>query len=474
MKPLWFAYCTCEDYPVVQREIELREHGACVLRVDDLELLERIAGALDAKVAGTMVLARGLGIEAHAALVERIARTDGTGRVVALVEAIDPARIAPLFYAGADEVVPLEEARRAGAVEAVAEQQDEDGEGAAADKRAVGGEEAVAVPMEAQRTQAEAARGAAKGVSRSDSADDLDEPDDQPPPRVEAPWERDLPKHRAPVVCVASGRGGVGKTTIATAMACDAARMGLRAALVDRDLMFGDAYGMLGVEEPRDLEGIVRSASSGSLSETDIVRASMRVAPGLTVWGPIGTPERAELLGKPIELLLEVLRAEADVVVVDTSATWTDAVAAAVSQCDRCLMVADGATGAAPALQRAISLAGRFGLPRTRMTCVVNRVGARSCPEDTAMRIEMAAALSSKARVMDGGGDLAALAEIGHMDEAARAQTPFAQSVQGLTVRVLRELGCTLPEEALRAEARSVEAGRKRLRLPWKNVGEAA
>ena len=474
MKPLWFAYCTCEEYPAVQREIELRERGACVLRVDDLELLGRIAGALDAKVAGTMVLARGLGIEAHAALVERIVRTDGTGRVVALVEAIDPARIAPLFYAGADEVVPLEEARRVGAAEAPAEKQAGDNEGAASEKQVEDGREAAAVPKEAQRAQAVPGVAASEGVSRPNGVDDLDEPDNQPRPRAKAPWERDRPKHRAPVVCVASGRGGVGKTTIATAMACDAARMGLRAALVDLDLMFGDAYGMLGVEEPRDLEGIVQAASSGSLSEADIVRASMRVAPGLTVWGPIGVPERAELLGKPVEVLLEVLRAEADVVIVDTSATWTDAVAAAVSQCDRCLMVADGATGTAPALQRAISLAGRFGLPRTRMTCVVNRVGARSCPEDMAMRIEMAAALSSKARIMDGGGDLAGLAEIGHMDEAARAQTPFAQSVQVLAVRVLRELGCTLPEDALRIEARGVDAGRKRLRLPWKNVGEAA
>ena len=174
MKPLWFAYCTCEEYPVVQREIELREHGACVLRVDDLELLGRIAGALDAKVAGTMVLARGLGIEAHAALVERIARTDGTGRVVALVEAIDPARIAPLFYAGADEVVPLEEARCPGAAAMTAEQQDEDGEGAVSEKRAEDSERVVATPMEAQCTQVETAYGATKGKSQSKSADDLD------------------------------------------------------------------------------------------------------------------------------------------------------------------------------------------------------------------------------------------------------------------------------------------------------------
>ena len=111
MRQLWFAYCSSDDYAVVQREIEQRERGACVLRIDDLTLLERLAMSFAGKVSGTMVLARGLGIEAHATLVERMARVEGAGRVVVLVEDIDPARIAPLFYAGAVEVIPLEEVR---------------------------------------------------------------------------------------------------------------------------------------------------------------------------------------------------------------------------------------------------------------------------------------------------------------------------------------------------------------------------
>ena len=46
----------------------------------------------------------------------------------------------------------------------------------------------------------------------------------------------------APLVAVISGRGGVGKTTLTAAMAFAAASMGLRAAVLDLDLMFGNMY----------------------------------------------------------------------------------------------------------------------------------------------------------------------------------------------------------------------------------------
>lgn len=493
MRQLWFAYCSSDDYAVVQREIEQRERGACVLRIDDLTLLERLATSFAGKVSGTMVLARGLGIEAHAALVERMARAEGAGRVVVLVEDIDPARIAPLFYAGAVEVIPLEAVRTCRRAETAQRGEGETaslapglspedtgdlGMASASLSRSSGQREAAVRRDCATCTGDASARVApmrAAGLEIVET-EDLDEPEPEPPLAARAssrPAEAGKGKH-APVICVASGRGGSGKTTIATAMACFAARSGLRIALLDLDLMFGNAYMMLGVEEPRDIGTIVEPSASGALSEEDIVRASVRIAPGLTLWGPLGVPERAELLGKPLELLLGVLRAEADVVIVDTSTTWTDAVAAMVSSCDRCLVVGDDAVGSAEAMQRLIAMIGRFGVPRTRMTCVVNRVGQRGCPGDTALRIEMKVALSSKARVADGGSNLSALAEIGRMDEVVRAQTPFGQSIRRLASQLLRELGCPVVEEPTREDVRREASVRPRLHLPWKNVGEAA
>ena len=458
MKPLWFAYCSCDDYPVVQREIDLREQDACVLR-DDVALLERVAPSFENAAAATVVLVRNLGIEAHAALVESIAHTERAGRVIVFVEHVDPARIAPLFYAGAHEVVPLSGAH--------AGKEDAQSIPAATAKRESSAECAVPASQEPSSEPA-----APQPVSYD--VDDLDEPEIEERSRAAVRTSPIRTGRRAPVICIMSGRGGVGKTTLATAMACQAARFGLRAALLDLDLMFGNAYEALGVEEPHDLSSLVEAAEHGAITEEAIVRSSMRIAPGLTLWGPIKTPERAELLGKPVELLLDVLKSESDVVIVDTSATWTDAVAAAVTACDRVLAVTGGGAGAATATQKLVSLVERFGIPRTRVTCVVNRVGSRSLPEDAALRVEMQVKLSSKMRIADGGSALASLAAIGHIEEAVAQPTAFAQSVKTLTGQVLRELGSTVPEEAAGTQGDAEAVARPRLRLPWKNVGEAA
>ena len=165
------------------------------------------------------------------------------------------------------------------------------------------------------------------------------------------------PASGAPVIVAVSGVGGCGKSTIIAAMALMAAQGGLRCAVLDLDLMFGRLYIKLGVQTAHDLACLVEPAAQGVLGEDDVVRASTRVAPGLTLWGPVDLPEQAELLGPAVERLLEVLRRESDVVLVDTSTFWGDAVAAAVAVCDRCLVVADGRPGAAAASARLIDLA---------------------------------------------------------------------------------------------------------------------
>lgn len=171
--------------------------------------------------------------------------------------------------------------------------------------------------------------------------------------------------------------------------------------------------------------GTYRAGGGGALTEPDIVATSMRVAPGVTLWGPVAAPEQAELMARPVELLLDVLRRESDVVFIDTSVFWGDAVAAAVAASDRCLIVGDAAVSSATSASRVIELASRVGVPRTRMSAVFNRFGARGADEDVAMRFEIACALSSKIRIADGGQDLAALMAFGRADEAVGQTSAF-------------------------------------------------
>lgn len=278
--------------------------------------------------------------------------------------------------------------------------------------------------------------------------------------------------HRAPVICAISGSGGCGKSTIVATMAHAASLLGLRAAVLDLDLMFGNLYDLLGADAPHDMATLIEPSVAGALAEQDVVAASMRVAPGVTLWGPVAAPERAEIMARPVELLLDILRRESDVVLIDTSVFWGDAVAAAVAACDRCLVVGDAAVSSATSAARVIELASRVGVPRTRMSAVFNRFGARGADEDVAMRFEIACALSSKIRIADGGQDLAALMAFGRADEAVGQTSAFATSVREATREMLVELGCAVGSWSDMVADRATRTERPRIRLPWSREGD--
>ena len=230
-------------------------------------------------------------------------------------------------------------------------------------------------------------------------------------------------------------------------MAHTSSLLGLRAAVLDLDLMFGNLYDLLGVDAPRDMAALIEPSAGGALAEPDIV-------------------------ARPVELLLNVLRRESDVVFIDTSVFWGDAVAAAVAASDRCLVVGDAAVSSATSASRVIELASRVGVPRTRMSAVFNRFGARGADEDVAMRFEIACALSSKIRIADGGQDLAALMAFGRADEAVGQTSAFATSVREATREMLVELGCAVGPWSDMVADRAMRTERPRIRLPWSREGD--
>ena len=69
---------------------------------------------------------------------------------------------------------------------------------------------------------------------------------------------------RVPVVAVASGKGGVGKTTTAVNLALALSADGLRVGLVDADLYGPDAAHMMGLRRTQDAAHVTVFAPSGS------------------------------------------------------------------------------------------------------------------------------------------------------------------------------------------------------------------
>lgn len=71
---------------------------------------------------------------------------------------------------------------------------------------------------------------------------------------------------QVPVIAVASGKGGVGKTTAAVNIALALSQAGTRAGLVDADLYGPDAAHMMGLQRTQDASSVTVFAAKGTAS----------------------------------------------------------------------------------------------------------------------------------------------------------------------------------------------------------------
>lgn len=323
MESIWLAYCAEGVYGRVRAEVRKRDARARIARVNSVEgavQLGRACAAADVHVV--------LGCDSQAVAKTVAGMTfvrqslDGA-EVLVIADGCDAPSIAHLLHTGASEVI----ATRAS----------EDAQVRSEDSTTL---EACMEPDKFPQQTGEIALARDDMVPLEELWPPLDEPDDASWPEgvsiVSPPMaERcdgtpvggegtvsDLREvaarassrsvahtatgaHRAPLVTVVSGRGGVGKTTLVASLAASSARAGLRAAVLDLDLMFGDLPAVLGTETRKGLEGLVAHERDGVIAECDVEATAMRVGPGLTLWGPLAEGEKAELFGAPIEQLIE-------------------------------------------------------------------------------------------------------------------------------------------------------------------------
>ncbi len=146
------------------------------------------------------------------------------------------------------------------------------------------------------------------------------------------------PARRIPVVAIASGKGGVGKTTTSVNLSIALARHNRRAVLLDADLGLANADVLCGLMPKARLESAVHDGEGFSLEDLAIdAPGGFRLIPGSVGIGRVGEldeSERRVLLGR-----LNDLHEMNDVIMIDTSAGLGPSVTAFIDAADACLIV---------------------------------------------------------------------------------------------------------------------------------------
>lgn len=177
--------------------------------------------------------------------------------------------------------------------------------------------------------------------------------------------------------------------------------------------------------------------------------------------GPCARPEMAELAFPHLGDLIERASKEFELVVVDTSTTFTDAVAHAVQHADRLIIVTDSREGAISSAARTSGLAVRLGVARTRIARIENRANPRFKPDLSAGRAEVGLEAARVYRVFEGGRGVGELLGEGRADELCEPGFAFADSLSSAVAKLLAELG-RLPDcDEARSAYEQTDEGRR-------------
>jgi pilus assembly protein CpaE len=176
------------------------------------------------------------------------------------------------------------------------------------------------------------------------------------------------------LVVVFAPKGGVGKTTLAFNLGVAASGLGLRTALIDGSIQFGDLRGML--RAPRDAPSML-DLPTDRISETDLAEVVWRGPGDIDVLLAPPRIEMAEMvLIRDIEKTISLMRRLYDLVIVDTGVGLDELTLALLDQADTILEIV---TYDATTIRNTIAMAETFqkiGYPPNKVRYLVNRADA--------------------------------------------------------------------------------------------------
>ena len=227
------------------------------------------------------------------------------------------------------------------------------------------------------------------------------------------------------LLTVVSGSGGAGKSTVATLAALLGARRGLRTALLDADLQFGDLAALMGDAPSVPVEEIVRT---GAVSD------ELREAPLVLVSAPRAL-ERSEVVAASMGSVVDVLVASFDFVVANTGGGWDDVHLLLLERAAASLFLVDQRASSVRACRHALDLCLRCGIATGSFLLAVNRC-TRHAPFTS---IDVSSALDGAhvAELADGGREVEELLGAGMAQSLVEASSPLCISIEGVLDELL-------------------------------------
>lgn len=182
---------------------------------------------------------------------------------------------------------------------------------------------------------------------------------------------------RADLVVVFSGKGGVGKSLVATNLAVALAEAGDQVALVDLDLQFGDVSVMLHTENhPTAIDSL---APQGEQVDGEFIDEVMATGPGgvRALLAP-QSPEFADLVNTAnLRAILRELGKGYDHVIVDTPAHLEERSLEAIEMADQIVVVSSFSVTSVKDTKVTLKLLTSLGIPKERLCVVLNQTRAK-------------------------------------------------------------------------------------------------
>ena len=210
-------------------------------------------------------------------------------------------------------------------------------------------------------------------------------------------------KGHAELFVVFSGKGGVGKSVIATNLAVALSAKGNKVAIVDLDLQFGDVAVMLHAENhPTAIDAL---AQQGEQVEIEFIEEVMATGPeGVRALLAPTSPEFADLVNTAnLRAILRELATTYDQIIVDTPAHLEERNLEAIETADQIVVVTSFNITAIKDTKVTLKLLQSLGIPKERIALVLNQTRAKaSFPRaevDDSLRFPVVASLPFEPRI---------------------------------------------------------------------------